>query len=199
MTLDLGEQVSSQFLHVVVPGVAPPSPRPRATMMPLHNAATIIQKARRATSTRDVMTMFRPQIYMGRTTDSEKWKGRAKDLIREAMLAASLEKLELPVEIFVLVVGPLAASQWRKRTVVPRRWQLSARAGDFDNLVKPICDAATGVLWKDDRQVVSASVEKIVGAQGEDARLEFIARPCWGSPDRTRFEKERDALQGSTT
>lgn len=43
---------------------------------------------------------------------------------------------------------------WRKYKPTSRRY------GDFDNHAKSICDALNKIVWLDDSQVVSATVEK---------------------------------------
>lgn len=41
---------------------------------------------------------------------------------------------------------------------------LSPKYGDLDNLAKAVLDAANGILWKDDRQIISLTVEKYEGS-----------------------------------
>jgi crossover junction endodeoxyribonuclease RusA len=40
-------------------------------------------------------------------------------------------------------------------------WFHSERAGDIDNIIKPILDALTGVIYPDDHRVVKCSSERI--------------------------------------
>lgn len=92
------------------------------------------------------------------------WKGLCQFHMRQA--AGECWKPGIPLEVAVVAVFPLPASQYRKRAVVARRWHVGAR-GDVDNLAKIVLDAGNGVLWHDDGQVGKLTVEKWVGAQDE--------------------------------
>lgn len=41
---------------------------------------------------------------------------------------------------------------------------LSPKFGDVDNLAKGILDACNGIIWEDDRQIISLTVEKYEGS-----------------------------------
>lgn len=193
------------FFRAVILGPAPPQPRPRATLMPVAKAPVILAAAHRAQKIRDLMGLFRPQIYSAASNAPiGRWKKRAAGVLIRARQDAGYPPRPIfakgePLEVLVLVVGELPVSKHRKTIPPPRAWQTSLRAGDFDNIAKPICDVATGILWVDDSQIARATVEKIVGAQGEEPRLEMIVRPLRDRPERTLFETERDALEEERT
>ena len=65
------------------------------------------------------------------------------------------EPLEGPVDLNVLFVFEKTKSKNINdyHTTVP----------DIDNLLKFLCDAANGILWRDDRQVARMSASKIYG------------------------------------
>ncbi len=46
---------------------------------------------------------------------------------------------------------------------------------DADNIAKACLDALTGLLWRDDRQVVQLSIEKLIGT--ETPRITLAAEP----------------------
>ena len=46
---------------------------------------------------------------------------------------------------------------------LPKKVQDHTRKPDIDNLVKSFLDAATGILWRDDTQIVSISARKDYG------------------------------------
>lgn len=48
------------------------------------------------------------------------------------------------------------------------------QARDVDNMLKLICDALTGIVWADDRQVVEVFGFKIPADRREEARTEFL-------------------------
>ena len=60
---------------------------------------------------------------------------------------------------------PLAKGRALKRGLRPASWRTSKP--DADNVAKSTLDAANGVVFEDDSQVVRLIVEKINGAQGE--------------------------------
>lgn len=181
---------SLPFLHVVVSGDPPSGAgRPRATLMPLASFEACRARAASARSMRDLMALFRPKLH--ETHAASRWKRDAEKSLwvarQRALGARPVAGAGEAIEIFVLLVFELPASRWRKRAPLGRSWQVSHRAGDFDNLAKPLCDAANEVLWPDDCQVARACVEKVVGAQGEPARVELLARRLLASPEETLF------------
>jgi len=142
---------------------------------------------------RDLMGLFRATTSPQTTTEHKNWRKllewklriAARDQLQNRPLVADGE----PVEVFILAVQELPKGDHRKTKVVPRRWDTRKTSGDFDNIAKPVCDAANGILWHDDSQIVRAIVEEVVGAQGERARLEIFARPVVGSPFDTIFSR----------
>ena len=86
----------------------------------------------------------------------------AEGYMRHAIAAqAGQPMLEGPLSVTVLAMLPIPAS-W------PRKKQQDAAAGivrpigkpDGDNLAKSVCDAANGLLWRDDGQIVTLNVSK---------------------------------------
>lgn len=57
---------------------------------------------------------------------------------------------------------------------------IGENTGDFDNLVKVVCDALKGHLWDDDSQVIRARIDKLYAAPGEPTGVRFHARPLAG-------------------
>lgn len=43
----------------------------------------------------------------------------------------------------------------------PRRWPITRSSGDWDHLGRAISDALTGVVWRDDSQIVEGRVRKV--------------------------------------
>lgn len=154
----------------------------------------MLRRARSARGMKDLMGLFRAQIYHPKAGDMRKWMAHAEIALEQSRRSSiGVEPIVAKgqaVEIYILCVFELPRGKVRKRSVPPRVWQTSHSAGDFDNLAKPICDAATEILWHDDSQVARAIIEKVVGAQGEAPRMEIMVRPVFGSPHRTLFEGE---------
>ena len=77
---------------------------------------------------------------------------------------------ELPLAVTVKAYLPIAASK-------PKKFKVAALAGiekptkkpDADNLFKTVTDAMSGILYKDDKQIVRAVVEK---AYSDEPRME---------------------------
>ena len=180
-----------RYLHIVLPGEPPPGARPRATMAPTMSTSELLRRARSARTVRELMVLFRSKVHPARKV--EKWTKAAElQLIaaRQAHWGSSpVVPKGQPVEVFILCVFELPKSKWRQRKPPRRAWQVSHGAGDWDNLGKPVCDAANEVLWHDDCQVVRGVVEKIVGRQGEPGRLEILVRPMEALPHVTMFEE----------
>jgi Holliday junction resolvase RusA-like endonuclease len=55
-------------------------------------------------------------------------------------------------------------SEWRKRHPRPTRWK--GTKPDVDNILKAIMDAGTGIVWMDDAQIASVSLDRLFAAQG---------------------------------
>ncbi len=187
------------LVYCRIEGHAPPAPRPRATMVPTGKWPELVVRARRARSMKDLASLFRTQIYSAPSSHPVTlWKKLARAQLKAARLEAGFEapivQAGQPIEVMILRVRELAKSHHRKTTTIPRSWDTGGGSGDWDNVGKPVCDAANGVLWYDDCQIARGIVEEIVGAQGEPARLEIIARPLPHIPERTLFEVERDGL-----
>ena len=86
----------------------------------------------------------------------------AEGYMRHAIAAqAGQPMLEGALQVSVLAMLPIPASWSRKK-------QQDAAAGvlrpigkpDGDNIAKSVCDAANGILWRDDGQIVSLHVSK---------------------------------------
>jgi Holliday junction resolvase RusA-like endonuclease len=198
--LDIVTHAPGGLVYCRIAGHAPPQPRPRARLTPIGPFAELVRRARAAKKMADLLALFRAQVYSApRDHPVTAWKKAARQQINTARNLAGFNQpiapKGRPLEVLILVVGELAKTHHRVRTPGVRRWETSPNAGDWENVAKPVCDAANGILWHDDSQIARGHVEQIVGAQGEPARLEILARPLVELPDRTRFEEIRDALE----
>lgn len=81
---------------------------------------------------------------------------------------------EAPLLVEILAVFPCPKSDHRKTTPRPRRFHTGNK--DWDNIGKAVCDAGTGILWRDDHTVSVGSVTKLVGAQIELPRTIILVR-----------------------
>lgn len=93
------------------------------------------------------------------------------------MAAAYPHRRELmtgPLTVEITAIFSCPESDRRKRVPAPRRPH--AKLGDADNIGKAVLDAATGVLWEDDAQVARLLIEKFIGAQDEEPRVELLVR-----------------------
>jgi Holliday junction resolvase RusA-like endonuclease len=114
---------------------------------------------------------------------SRNWKATAQGHM-EAAVRAIYETLGAPytgpVQLHVIAVFTLARSRWRKRSV-PLAWRTGKPDGD--NVLKAVKDAAKGILWLDDSQVVDARIQKVTGAQGQAPGVYVGAREWVADPD----------------
>jgi Holliday junction resolvase RusA-like endonuclease len=185
-----------EYVHAVIYGEAPPSPRARATIVPVAPLTKLLARARHATKMSHLASLFRAQLYMGRASRCEVWKRDVERCLSSSKSESGWLEGETVFEagqaldVLIMVVAPLPKGDHRKRTPPLRKWLTSLRSGDWDNVGKPICDAATGILWRDDVLIARGSVEKVRAAQGESPRLEILARALQDSPDETRLEQQ---------
>jgi len=114
----------------------------------------------------------RPVVITYDPTESRSWKAYAKECIRQVIVnhwlpsaAGFCVPLEGPLSLSVLALFTMPAGRFLKRGVGPRAWKTGKP--DTDNILKAVKDAASGLLWLDDKQVVNPQVWKVVGAQGE--------------------------------
>ncbi len=94
---------------------------------------------------------------------SRSWKGAAAVHMLEAM--AGWPPLTGPVALGVQAVFSMPKSRWQRSRIRPAEWH--CKRPDLDNVIKAVKDAAKGVLWLDDSQVVTISASKITGEQGQ--------------------------------
>lgn len=122
-------------LTITVPGVAQPKDRARG-----HGAG-------------------RPHTTQ-RTRSAEEWlRAHAIEQIGQPCLEGALA---LAVAI-VLPVPPSWPAKRRSEALAGAAWPIGRP--DADNYLKLVCDALNGVAWRDDCQVVQASVAKRYGAE----------------------------------
>lgn len=187
-------------LHVVIPGVCPPAPRPRFSIIPLKKYEEIAGLVRRGGGMRQLMACFRPSPYPDKDHPYVGWKREASVAMHAARMRHFGREPFAPagtaLEVHLLMVMPLPKSEHRTLKPPPRSWCVSKRRGDADNLAKGPLDAANGVLWHDDCAVASIEVETVVAAQGEAPRTEMIVmRLAASDAVRTRFESIRATLR----
>lgn len=98
--------------------------------------------------------------------------GIAYDAPRSRKFKADVALLTLPqIRNHELITGELKVG-----IKIRKRGKLTGqRFGDVDNLAKGILDALTGLIWKDDAQIVALSVEKSVG----EPLIEIDIEECW--------------------
>jgi Holliday junction resolvase RusA-like endonuclease len=162
--------------------------------------------AHRASSMIDVLRLVRASVYHPRSGPMKKWMAHAEIVLEQAMRdlgGGPIVPKGGAIRVSILCVFELAKSHHRKRSLPRRSWQTGAGKGDWDNLAKPVCDAANEIVWHDDTQIVRGSVEKIVGRQGEPGRLEILVEPVLDHADHTEFEERlarvMPAQAGSST
>ena len=101
---------------------------------------------------------------------SAKWKKMAaKEMM--AQRTGSPWIASEPLLLRIRAMYPLPRSSWRQLAPIPVRWRIERP--DVDNIAKAVMDAAQGVLFGDDSQVVRLEVDKLVCAQGEEPRVEI--------------------------
>lgn len=100
------------------------------------------------------------------------WKATARQFLGQAL--AGRPPLQGPLALQVFAWFTMPTSRHLKKS--PRPAERRVQKPDLDNVIKAVKDAATGVLWLDDRQVVALTAEKWTAAQGEAPCIVVIVR-----------------------
>ena len=103
----------------------------------------------------------------------------AKTANYESLVALAAQQAECPmfdgaVSVHIRAIWPCPKSQERKKLPRPPQWKITKP--DADNCGKCICDGLNGIAWRDDSQVASLTVVKLIGAQGEQPRVEVCIK-----------------------
>lgn len=101
---------------------------------------------------------------------SRSYKAFVKYIVADEAQKQGWLYTELPISVEVKAYLPIAASK-------PKKFKAAALAGaekptkkpDVDNLFKTVTDAMSGILYKDDKQITKAVIEK---AYSNEPRLE---------------------------
>lgn len=122
--------------------------------------------------TRIVITIPGPPVAKGRPRMTRTGRAftpaktrAAEGYMRHAIAAqAGQPMLEGALDVSVTLIMPIPAS-WsqRKRQDAATGVLMPTNKPDADNLAKTICDAANGLLWKDDAQIVRLHISKVYG------------------------------------
>lgn len=100
---------------------------------------------------------------------SAKWKKYAASIMSEVKLPTWTVE---PLLLRIRAIYPMRKDRHRKRAPRPSEWRLERP--DIDNIAKAVMDAMQmAKIFKDDSQVVKLEVEKTIGAQGEEPRVEI--------------------------
>lgn len=101
---------------------------------------------------------------------SRNYKAFVKLVANEEATKQGWRYTELPLEVTVTAYLPIAASKSKKFKVAAIAGEeLPTKKPDVDNLFKTVTDAMSGTLYKDDKQIVSATIKK---RYAEEPRLE---------------------------
>lgn len=93
--------------------------------------------------------------------DSVAYEAEVARMAKSAM--GSAEPLETPVAAYIYInyaVPPSYTKKRREACLSGSERPTGANLGDIDNVAKQILDACNGIVYKDDRQVVSLHVTK---------------------------------------
>jgi len=117
------------------------------------------KKTGRAFLAKDGKTVIQGHRY--EKTDRRDWKAD----VRAAAFAAigGTPLLEGPLVVTIIFIRPKTPS-WPKNPCKGNWWPWALwKKPDVNNLVKPVEDSCSGVLWGDDKQIVGAEQWKVQG------------------------------------
>lgn len=117
----------------------------------------------------------RPIVVAYDPKESRNWKAFAGSrMLTERVLQGVDAPLDGPLHLEITALFTMPTSRHLKKGIRPRTWKTGRP--DEDNVTKAVKDAASGVLWLDDKQVVVATCLKITAAQGEAPGLYLTIR-----------------------
>jgi Holliday junction resolvase RusA-like endonuclease len=104
------------------------------------------------------------------STRAAPWKGKVEQAAGEAMIAHGLSLLEGALEFVATFYLPRPQSHYGARGLRPSAPRYPTTRPDVTKLLRPVEDALTGVVWRDDSQIVKQLARKRYGAP---ARVEI--------------------------
>lgn len=119
------------------------------------------------------------RVVMYDHPDCKKYKNALAHIFKEQM--GNKQLMTYPVEVYICLTLPIPSSwsrQSREAAADEKVMPDTRRTGDIDNLIKPVLDAANGVIWQDDCQVVGMGAIKKYGAT-PGVELQVNRRPEW--------------------
>lgn len=110
--------------------------------------------------------------YVGNYTPTKHPVNAFKAACQAAATEAYKEApLDCPLGIVIRAVFPRPANKMWKTREMPREYKTSKP--DFDNLAKSVCDALTGLIWRDDACLVDVRVIKEIASGYEQPKVEI--------------------------
>lgn len=101
------------------------------------------------------------------------------DCRRAAAAAYSGAPIDYPIRLRIVTVFPRPTNKiWKKREM-PQ--EPKASKPDFDNLAKSVCDALTGLIWRDDALVTDGRVIKRIASGMEAPHVEITIEQDLGN------------------
>ena len=107
---------------------------------------------------------------------SREYKAKVRAYARQA---SKPRLIEGAVRLLVLEYRPIPKSWSKRKQEAARNQQIYPTIRpDFDNIIKAIADALTGVFWKDDRQIVDGHVRQFYSDNPRVVVEVEEIRPC---------------------
>lgn len=149
-------------IKITVPGEPYPQARPRTMVM--YTGRKIFHKRLKR-----IVDEAKAHIY-----DSDKSSDYKKLVVYHAMQSKPEKLLEGELEVEVLIYKKTLKSFSKKKTALAESGQLRPiTKPDADNYAKGPLDALTGIIWKDDGQIVDLIVRKFYSSK---PRIEVTVR-----------------------
>lgn len=119
------------------------------------------------------------RVVMYDHPDCKKYKAALAELFKAQM--GNKPPMTYPVDVYICLTLQIPKSwsrQSREAAATEKIMPDTRRTGDIDNLIKPVLDAANGVIWQDDCQVVAMGATKKYGPTPR-VELQVLRRPEW--------------------
>jgi len=126
----------------------------------------------------------RPRAYrMGRgvrihehQSDIDYKKDAAKQIIAQLPTDVSRPVFRSGVALNVRLSFHFSCPKADRRKRNPRGWRWHTKKKDLDNLAKATLDAANGILWADDGQIVALHLYKVIAGQDDPPKTTITVK-----------------------
>lgn len=128
----------------------------------------------------DAVPQGRPRFYKGHAIDPPASRKFKADVAKFVATQKNVKLIDFPISVSIFIYRSI--KKFNGKTGVTGK-----RYGDIDNLAKGILDALTGIIWKDDAQIVDLRVCKRLA---DEPFIDIIINPASSNTKYYYLEEE---------